>query len=158
MTHRAYLGLGSNVGDRDAMLAGAREALEASGVRVRRVSPVYETAPVGPVPQPDFLNQVLEVETDLDPRGLLRACRSVEASLGRVRTVRWGPRTIDVDVLVFDDAAVAEPDLVIPHPELHRRAFVLRPLADLDPSLVVRGRTVREWLADLDGVEVRRRG
>lgn len=134
---RAYLGLGSNLGDRLTNLQRAVELLEAAeGVRVLRSSRVYETEAVGP-PQPAYLNAVVEVETARSPRGLLEACRSVEERMGRVRGERWGPRVIDVDVLTYGREAVDEPDLVIPHPRMHERGFVLVPLLELeaDPPL-----------------------
>jgi 2-amino-4-hydroxy-6-hydroxymethyldihydropteridine diphosphokinase len=131
---RAYLGLGSNLGDRLATLQRAVDLLaDASGIRVIRSSRVFETAPVGPE-QPDFLNAVVEVETSLDPRELLAASLGVERELGRERAERWGPRTIDVDVLTFDEVDVDEPDLRVPHPRMHERAFVLVPLGELDPD------------------------
>lgn len=132
MSERIYLGLGSNVGDRLASLSRAVEALGERGVRVLRSSRVYETAPVGGRPQPDYLNAVVEVETDLEPRDLLRACLEVETELGRVRGERWGPRTIDIDLLACGEREISEPDLTIPHPRMHERAFVLVPLLELD--------------------------
>jgi 2-amino-4-hydroxy-6-hydroxymethyldihydropteridine diphosphokinase len=134
----AYLGLGANLGDRLANLQRAVDLLTgAPGVTVVRSSRVYETEPVGGPRQPDFLNAVLEVRTDLSPQDLLRACLDVEATMGRVRTERWGPRPIDVDVLTFDDRTIDEPGLVVPHPRMHERGFVLVPLAELtaDPTL-----------------------
>jgi 2-amino-4-hydroxy-6-hydroxymethyldihydropteridine diphosphokinase len=129
---KAYLALGSNVGDRLATLQRAVDLLGAIvGVRVARSSRVFETAPVGP-PQPDFLNAVVEVDTSLEPRELLNACLEIERELGRERLERWGPRTIDVDVLSFDALEVDEPELRIPHPRMHERAFVLVPLGELD--------------------------
>ncbi len=136
-TVRAFLGLGSNLGDRLGALRAAVDLLAAvPGVRVVRSSRVYETEPVGP-PQPDYLNAVLEVETVLSPRELLDACLGVERRLGRVRGKRWGPRTIDVDVLTFGDLEVDEPGLQVPHPRMHERGFVLAPLLELaaDPPL-----------------------
>lgn len=137
MAETAYLGLGSNLGDRlENLRSAVRLIASARGVTVRRSSRVYETEPVGPR-QPPFLNAVVEVRTDLDPRGLLEACRAVEDELGRVRAERWGPRTIDVDLLSFDELTLDEPDLVVPHPRMHERGFVLVPLLelDLDPML-----------------------
>ena len=134
----AYLGLGANLGDRLANLQRAVDLLaEVSGLRVARSSRVYETEPVGGPEQPEYLNAVVEVETDLAPHDLLEACLSVETRMGRVRAEPWGPRTIDVDVLTYGDETVDEPDLVIPHPRMHERGFVLVPLAELtaDPSL-----------------------
>ena len=134
----AYLGLGANLGDRLANLQRAVDLLaEVSGLRVARSSRVYETEPVGGPEQPEYLNAVVEVETDLAPHDLLEACLSVETRMGRVRAEPWGPRTIDVDVLTYGDETVDEPDLVIPHPRMHERGFVLVPLAELtaDPPL-----------------------
>lgn len=129
---KAFLGLGSNLGERLANLQRAVELLAAHPrVRVLRSSRVFETDPIGP-PQPDFLNAVIAVDTELSPRELLVACLGVEDSLGRVRAERWGPRTIDVDLLVFDGIEVDEPDLQVPHPLLHLRAFALLPLLELD--------------------------
>ena len=128
----AYLGLGANLGDRLANLQRAVDLLaEVSGLRVARSSRVYETEPVGGPEQPEYLNAVVEVETDLAPHDLLEACLSLETRMGRVRAEPWGPRTIDVDVLTYGDETVDEPDLVIPHPRMHERGFVLVPLAEL---------------------------
>jgi 2-amino-4-hydroxy-6-hydroxymethyldihydropteridine diphosphokinase len=148
----AYLGLGSNLGDRLWNLQSAADGLDrADGVRVVASSRVWETAPVGP-PQPDFLNAVLRVETERSPAELLAACRRVEQDLGRVRRERWGARTIDVDVLLFDARTVHEPDLVVPHPRLTERAFVVLPLLELDPDPVLPdGRRVRDVRVDTDG-------
>jgi 2-amino-4-hydroxy-6-hydroxymethyldihydropteridine diphosphokinase len=133
---RAYLGIGSNVGDRLANLVRAVELLDGeAGIAARRTSRVWETDPVGGPPQPDFLNAVIEVETDRSPRDLLAACHRVESALGRVRETRWGPRTIDLDILLFDDLAVDETDLTIPHPRMIDRAFVLMPLLELQPDV-----------------------
>lgn len=136
---RAYLGIGSNLGDRlDHLQRGVDRIDAAPHVRVVAVSPVYETTPVGGPPQGDFLNAVVAVETTLDPHALLTVCAAVEAAADRVREVRWGPRTLDVDVLLFDDLRLDDPDLTIPHPRMLERAFVLAPLHDLAPDLVER--------------------
>jgi 2-amino-4-hydroxy-6-hydroxymethyldihydropteridine diphosphokinase len=132
---RAYIGLGSNLDDRLAQLQRAVDLLRGTeGVRVLRSSRVYETDPVGGPPQPLYLNAVLQVETDLAPRELLLACLSIEERMGRTRGVRWGPRRIDLDVLTYGDEEIhlEDPDLTIPHPLMHERAFVLVPLAELD--------------------------
>jgi 2-amino-4-hydroxy-6-hydroxymethyldihydropteridine diphosphokinase len=132
---RAYLGLGSNVGNRLAHLQGALDGLASTPeVTVVAVSPVYETTPVGGPPQDDYLNAVVALDTELGPRALLDLAHMLEARAQRVRAERWGPRTLDVDVLIVGDAHVDEPDLVVPHPRLRERAFVLVPLADLDPA------------------------
>jgi len=134
---RGFLGLGSNVGDRLGNLRSAVELLSAEpAVRVIMSSRIWETDPVGGPPQPDYLNAVVEVETDLDPLDLLAACHRVEAVLGRTRDIRWGPRTIDVDILLLDGLAVDEPALTVPHARLLERAFVLLPLLELDPDPV----------------------
>jgi len=136
----AYLGLGSNQGDRPAMLQEALTRLEASRrVRVRKQSSLYETAPVGVTEQPWFLNLVAEVDTDLLPLQLLDLVLAVERGLGRVRTQRWGPRTIDIDILLYADLAMTTPTLVIPHPEMTRRRFVLEPLVAIGPDVRLPG-------------------
>jgi 2-amino-4-hydroxy-6-hydroxymethyldihydropteridine diphosphokinase len=129
-----YLGLGSNLGDRARHLAEARRLLAERGVAVRRASRVRETEPYGVTDQPRFLNQVLEVEWAGSPRELLTTAQAVERELGRTPTFRWGPRVIDVDILLFGDRTVREPDLVIPHPGLGR-PFVLVGLRELRPDL-----------------------
>jgi len=144
-----FLGLGSNLGDREATIEDALARLAARGVRLRRRSSTWETDPVGGPPQGPFLNAAAEVETSLSPEDLLTACLDVEHEMGRVRTVRNGPRTIDVDVLVYGDLRRDQPGLVIPHPRMHERRFVLAPLAEVAPGLVhpVLGVTVAELLA-----------
>jgi 2-amino-4-hydroxy-6-hydroxymethyldihydropteridine diphosphokinase len=138
VTETAFLGLGSNLGDRLGTLQRAVDLLGAEpGIAVTGCSRVWETAPVGGPPQPDFLNVVVRVETDLEPHELLDACLRVEASLGRVREVRWGPRSVDVDVLLIDGRTIDDLDLTVPHPRMHERAFVLMPLLELDPDPVL---------------------
>lgn len=129
---RAFLGLGSNLGDRRAVLRDAVAAI----ADVVATSPVYETEPVGGPEQGAFLNLVVELDTALDARGLLELCRRLETAAGRVREVRWGPRSLDVDVLWVDGETIDAPDLQVPHPRMWERRFVLAPLADLDPELV----------------------
>ena len=133
MSHRAFLALGSNLGDRWSHLRCAVAALP----DVAEVSAVYETAPVGGPDQGPFLNCVVRLETDLDARGLLEVAQDQELVAGRVRGERWGPRTLDVDVLWVDGQTVDEPDLEVPHPRMFERAFVLVPLRDVAPDLVV---------------------
>jgi 2-amino-4-hydroxy-6-hydroxymethyldihydropteridine diphosphokinase len=129
---RAFVALGSNLGDRLANLQDAVDRLgEVAGIRVVRTSRVYETDPVGP-PQPDYLNAVVMVETLLSARELLEACLGVERAMGRERSERWGPRTIDLDVLSYGQEEIDEPGLVVPHPRMHERGFVLVPLLELD--------------------------
>jgi 2-amino-4-hydroxy-6-hydroxymethyldihydropteridine diphosphokinase len=130
---RAYVGLGSNMGDRLANLQRAVDRLAGhEGLTVLRSSRVYETDPVGGPPQPDYLNAVIEVETSGSARDLLEACLTVEREMGRERIERWGPRVIDLDVLTYGLEAVDEPDLRVPHPRMHERGFVLVPLLELD--------------------------
>ncbi len=133
---RAYLGLGSNVGDRARSLQAAVEGLAAAdGVTVVAASSVYETEPVGGPEQPEYLNAVVAVDTDRTPRELLGVAKRLEDDAGRVPGERWGPRPLDVDVLLVGDDEVDEEDLVVPHPRLYERAFVMVPLAELDPML-----------------------
>jgi 2-amino-4-hydroxy-6-hydroxymethyldihydropteridine diphosphokinase len=133
-----FLGIGSNLGDRLANLQGAIDVLGTSpGIRARRSSRVWETDPVGGPTQPEFLNVVVEIDTDLDPLDLLHACNRVEAELGRVRDVRWGPRTVDIDILLLDGLTIDGPALTVPHPRMLRRAFVLLPLLDLEPNPIL---------------------
>ncbi|MCZ7588589.1 MAG: 2-amino-4-hydroxy-6-hydroxymethyldihydropteridine diphosphokinase [Gaiella sp.] len=150
---RAYVGLGANLGDREATIARAIELLaEADGVEVVAVSALRETEPWGPVEQPAYLNGVVAVETALAPRALLGLLLDVERRLGRVRVARerWGPRTIDLDLLLYGDEVVDEPGLAVPHPRLHERRFALEPLVELAPGAVVPGRgTVSELLRAL---------
>jgi len=149
-----YLGLGSNLGDRAAHLRAAVAALRAGGVRIDGLSRIYESPPMGPIEQGPFLNAAVRGETDLSPHELLQLALAVEAAAGRVREVRWGPRTLDVDVLWYSGVQLDEPGLTVPHPGLAERAFVLRPLADLSPALVLPdGRTVAEALEALDDDE-----
>jgi 2-amino-4-hydroxy-6-hydroxymethyldihydropteridine diphosphokinase len=139
-----YLALGTNLGDRLANLAEARANLLPQ-VKLVRSSPIYETKPWGYSDQPDFLNQVLQVETDLEPEVLLAYLKRLEAQLGRQPTLRNGPRLIDIDILFYGDMVYQSPTLTIPHPQLTERAFVLIPLADLAPDLIhpVSGQTIR---------------
>ena len=131
----AYLGLGTNLGNRRRNLSAARRRLRQKGVRILRQSSVIETPPWGDADQPKFLNQVLEVEWDETARRLLSAAKAVEREGGRKPTRRWGPRVIDVDILLFGDERVASRDLVIPHPQIHERQFVLDPLKELGLKL-----------------------
>jgi 2-amino-4-hydroxy-6-hydroxymethyldihydropteridine diphosphokinase len=135
VVRRAYLGIGSNLGDRLAHLQSAVDGLAATdGVEVIDVSRVYATDPVGGPEQGEYLNAVVAIDTELDARALLDHAQRLEANAGRVRTERWGPRTLDVDVLIVGDDEVHEPDLEVPHPRMRERGFVMAPLADLDPG------------------------
>lgn len=129
---RAYVALGSNLGDRAAHLERARDALaRLPGTTLVAASAVEETAPLGGMSQPPYLNQMVLLETRLSPRGLLEACHAIEQAAGRVRTQRWGARTLDLDIVRFGQRRVSEPDLIIPHPELPNRDFWRRELAEL---------------------------
>ena len=137
----AYVALGSNLGDRDAQLESARRAIAAlPGTRVVAASAVEETAPVGDVPQGPYLNQMIAVETSLAPRELLSELQRIELAAGRVRAERWGPRTLDLDIVRFGDRVIAEPDLVVPHREVANRDFWQREIAELDGALAGRAR------------------
>jgi 2-amino-4-hydroxy-6-hydroxymethyldihydropteridine diphosphokinase len=143
---RAYVGVGANLGDREATIRAAIDALPG----IVGVSELRETDPVGIVDQPAFLNGALALETELGPRELLDALLAVERDLGRERREPWGPRTIDLDLLLYGDETIDEPGLTVPHPRLHERRFALEPLLDLDPELAIPGRgRVTDVLAGL---------
>jgi 2-amino-4-hydroxy-6-hydroxymethyldihydropteridine diphosphokinase len=153
--HKIYLALGSNLGDRLANLQNTIRALPPE-VDVTAQSPVYETPPWGYQEQPVFLNQVIEALTALPPEKLLAYLKNLEEQLGRTPTFNYGPRLIDIDILFYDDLVYRSPDLVIPHPRLSERAFVLVPLANLSPDLrhPVTGSTVKEMLATVDSSQI----
>jgi 2-amino-4-hydroxy-6-hydroxymethyldihydropteridine diphosphokinase len=167
--HRAVLALGGNLGDRLESLQSALDALhDAPGIQPLSISPVYETAPFGGAPgapdakdlseQPSYLNAVALIGTDLTPHQLLIRTQAIEEALHRVRGERWAPRTIDVDIIVYDDLELADEDLIVPHVRAHERSFVLRPWHDIDPDAVIPGRgPIAELLGDLprDGIEPR---
>jgi len=148
----AFVGIGSNLGDREGNLRRAVELLSAEdGIDIVSVSEIRETDPVGPVEQAPFLNGAVRIETDLAPRELLQRLLGVEQRLGRVREERWGPRTIDLDLLLYGDEVVDEPGLTVPHPRLHERRFALEPLSDLAPGLEIPGNgPISALLAELD--------
>jgi 2-amino-4-hydroxy-6-hydroxymethyldihydropteridine diphosphokinase len=128
----AYLALGSNIGQREVFLAHGRKGIgQLPGTRILGETEVEETAPLGPIPQEPFLNQMIAIETELSPRELLDEIHRVEAEAGRVRDVRWGPRTLDIDIVLFERQSVNERDLIVPHPELANRSFWLTELATL---------------------------
>ena len=134
---KAFIGLGSNLGERESMIRLALDDLARLPQTVLvRASSLYDTEPVGEVDQPNFLNAVAQIDTELTARQLLWNLQLIEKRLGRVRTQRWGPRTIDLDLLLYGSLVVDEPDLKVPHPELAQRSFVLVPLVELDPLLV----------------------
>ena len=133
----SYIGIGSNVGDRPEFCRKAVKGLDTSdGIRVTRVSSLYETVPVGGPPQRSFINVVAKIETALDPRALLEACKTIEHRMGREPSdIRWGPRVVDLDILLYGSEKVSEPDLEIPHARLKERRFALIPLLEIDPDL-----------------------
>jgi 2-amino-4-hydroxy-6-hydroxymethyldihydropteridine diphosphokinase len=148
---QAFIGLGSNLGDRETSLEAARRMLsDHSNVELNKASSLYETEPVGYADQGWFLNQVVEVVTCLDPYALLRVLQGIERELGRQRLIHWGPRVIDLDVLLYGDAVLNSPELIVPHPRLYERSFVLSPLAEIAPDHVhPDGKTTREHLQNL---------
>ncbi len=137
----AYIGLGSNLGDKEANIKKALDLLkEAPGIQVKKIASLYKTAPLYVTRQDWFLNTVAEIETDLTARQLLALLKDMEKKLDRTPTVRWGPRTIDLDILLFGNDKIEDADLVIPHPRMIERAFVMAPLAEIAPHLCIPGR------------------
>lgn len=151
MTHPNYdaiIALGSNIGDKAGHIDAAVAAFTADGlVSVVQRSANYRTAPWGVTDQDWFVNACMSVSTQLPVRALLDRCQSVERTLGRERTIRWGPRVIDLDILVYRDLVLNDADLVLPHPHMTKRAFVLRPLLDVAPGLTIDGLSVSQWLS-----------
>ncbi|MER6824581.1 2-amino-4-hydroxy-6-hydroxymethyldihydropteridine diphosphokinase [Streptosporangium sp. NPDC000563] len=155
---RVVLALGGNLGDRFETLRGALDALfEKPDLTFVAVSPVYETDPVGGPEQGAYLNAVVIAESALEPRALLDRAHSVENTFGRVRVERWGARTLDIDLITVGDVVMDDPDLTLPHPRAHERAFVLVPWVRADPGAVLSGRRVADLLAGLDQGYVRPR-
>ncbi|HEX2949111.1 MAG TPA: 2-amino-4-hydroxy-6-hydroxymethyldihydropteridine diphosphokinase [Armatimonadota bacterium] len=145
-----YLSLGSNLGNRTAYLNQAVEKIaHLPHTQVIVVSSIIETPPWGKTDQPSFLNMAIAIETSLLPDQLLHAVQQIEHELGRVRTTHWGPRTVDIDILLYNDLTIDTPELQIPHPYLTERRFVLQPLAEIAPDLHIKGKTIQEWLSNL---------
>lgn len=149
-----FLGLGSNLGDKRSHIVLALNRLTAAGVRICQVSSLYETEPMGFLEQPSFFNAVAAVETPQLPLDLLHTCLAVEKELGRVRVVHWGPRTIDIDLLLYHDQVIQSDALTLPHPQMHLRPFVLIPLLEIAPGLKLSGRSLPELLAACEPVAV----
>jgi 2-amino-4-hydroxy-6-hydroxymethyldihydropteridine diphosphokinase len=158
MGRQAVLALGSNLGDRQDILQGGVDAIAGiEGVRLTGVSPGYETVPVGGPPQPDYLNAVVLAELTIPSRELLGRLHEVEAAFDRVRLVRWGPRTLDIDIITVADEHCDDPEITLPHPRAHERAFVLAPWHDVDPDAVLPGwGPVADLLAHADQAGIRR--
>lgn len=161
MVYDAYIGLGANIGQTDQALEAALELLaEHPLVNLQAVSSTFETAPVGPVVQPDFTNSAAHLKTDLEPAKLLGLLLQVEQRLGRTRTTRWGPRTLDLDLLLYGEKVIEQPGLKVPHPRLHERGFVLAPLCQIAPGAIhpLLLKTVAElyqqWRANAEEPEV----
>lgn len=152
---KVYLGLGSNLGDQRANIEEAVTLLS-EGLKVTKRSSFYESEPVDYIDQPWFLNIVLEGETELDPEALLRFTQGIEHKMKRVKTIRFGPRTIDVDILVYEEVTRDTKTLTIPHPRMKERAFVIVPLNEIAPDLLVGFQTAREILKDLHGEAIRK--
>ncbi len=148
--HRAYLGLGSNLGDRGAYLKMALQALDSHPrIQITRTSSVYESEPVGFLDQEWFLNQVVEIETSLSPHALLHVLQEIENRLGREREIRWGPRVIDLDLLLFENRLLSNSELTVPHPRMYERNFVLVPLNEIAPNFLhPDGRSTQEHLRE----------
>ncbi len=153
-----YIGLGSNLGDRLAHLAAARDALSSRTGRLLAASSIYDTDPWGPVPQDNYLNQVVGIATTFAPRALLAVLHEIEREQGRDRKneVRYGPRSLDLDILLYSDRVIAEDDLSIPHPRIAERAFVLVPLAEIAPEAQIAGVAAATLLRRIDTSGVRR--
>lgn len=152
-----YLSLGSNMGDKKKYLMQALELLkETEGISGLKTSSFYETDPVGYLEQDCFLNQVIELKTGLKPYEILNICQKIETDLKRERLMRWGPRTIDIDILYYEGEVSQEDSLILPHPRMTERAFVLVPLLELNPMLLVAGKRVDKWVEDLDITGVRK--
>lgn len=159
MNLKSYIGLGGNLDDPKVAMARALRALDtADGVAVRKVSSLYRTPPWGKIDQPDFLNAAAELATSLAPRALLDLCLETEKTLKRVRTERWGPRVIDIDILKYGTTVIVEEGLEIPHPRMLDRAFVLLPLAEIAPDLDLAGRSASARAADADRTGIEKLG
>ncbi len=153
--NKAYLGLGTNMGDKEAYLKEACKIISDNpNINIVKISKVYKTKAWGYTNQDDFLNICIEVDTNLSPEELLEVCHKVENKLNRVRVIRWGPRTIDVDILFFNNIISTDENLILPHPRIKERAFVLIPLMDLNKELVIDNKTISYYLSNLEKEEL----
>lgn len=147
-----FIGLGSNLGNRKENIKKAIEKLsQTNGIQLLQQSTIIETEPYGKTDQPDFLNCVIQVKTEKNPELLLEICNNIENDLGRIRNEKWGPRTIDIDILFIDDMVIHTPDLIVPHPEVHLRAFVLTSLNEIAPDFIhpILNKTIKEIYKEL---------
>ncbi|OPD23641.1 2-amino-4-hydroxy-6-hydroxymethyldihydropteridine pyrophosphokinase [Clostridium botulinum] len=149
--HTAYVAFGSNIGEKKSYIKRALEKIEERGIEIIKVSSIYETEPYGVLDQDSFLNGVVKIETNLTPENLIGELLNIEKQLDRVRERRWGPRTIDLDIIFYDDLIINEKDLVIPHKDMENREFVLKPLCDIDENFIhpVLKKSVRELYDEL---------
>ncbi|MFN3699409.1 MAG: 2-amino-4-hydroxy-6-hydroxymethyldihydropteridine diphosphokinase [Dictyoglomus sp.] len=149
--HKVFIGLGSNLGDKRRNINTALEKLREKGISILKISSIIETEPYGYKEQDKFLNAVCLVETDFSPHQLLKVLLDIEREMGRVRTIKWGPRIIDLDIIFYDDLIIQEENLVIPHPDAHNRIFVMGPLLEIAPDFVhpVLKKTIKEIYIEL---------
>ena len=149
--HTAYVAFGSNIGEKESYIKRALEKIEKRGIKIIKVSHIYETEPYGVLDQDSFLNGVVKIETNLTPENLIEVLLDIEKQLDRVRERRWGPRTIDLDIIFYDDLIINEKDLIIPHKDMENREFVLKPLCDIDENFIhpVLKKSVRQLYDEL---------
>ncbi|KNF09199.1 bifunctional folate synthesis protein SulD [Gottschalkia purinilytica] len=157
MNKKAYLGIGGNIGDRKSNIEKTIELLNNNEeIKVTKISSFYETEPVGYTDQDWFMNVVVEIETTLDPYKLLEYCNYIESELKRVRLIRWGPRTIDVDVLLYEGFTSTDEKLTVPHPRMHERGFVMIPLYEIAKDIDINGKSIKDIVVDLKKEDVRK--
>lgn len=153
--NKAYLALGSNIGDKKKHLKSAIDIINSNeNIKLNKISSLYKTAPIGYTEQDWFLNAVIEIDTNLKPLELLDVCQFVETELKRKRIIHWGPRTIDVDVLLFNEEEINHDRLLVPHPRMHERAFVMIPLSEINPNALVKGKTASYYKSILENQEI----